>query len=251
MESRRYDQSNTASPRNHSPAFKAQVALEALKGEKTVAELATLHDVHSTQIVSWKNELLGRAAEVFGGGSNGESQSQERIRELNEKIGELTVEEDFLDRALGRSPVRAASDDRARRETDREAAVRAVGIEPDGVYYRPRPVPEADLRLMRRIDDLHLEFPYYGARRLARQLKRAGRETGQLHVKSLMRRMDSPCCTGSHAQAFQHGSPRSTSIFTTADAFTRRSATARPARCTSPTSARLWPQLPERGSRCL
>ena len=90
--------------RNHSPAFKARVALEALKSEKTVAELATLHDVHPTQIVSWKNELLGRAAEIFGSGSNGEPQSQEKIRELHEKIGELTVEKDFLDRALGRFP---------------------------------------------------------------------------------------------------------------------------------------------------
>ena len=90
--------------RNHSPAFKARVALEALKGEKTVAELATLHDVHPTQIVSWKNELLGRAAEIFGSDSNGESQSQEKIRELHEKIGELTVENSFLDRALGRFP---------------------------------------------------------------------------------------------------------------------------------------------------
>ena len=90
--------------RNHSPAFKARVALEALNSEKTVAELATLHDVHPTQIVSWKNELLGRAAEIFGSGSNGESQSQEKIRELHEKIGELTVENSFLDRALGRFP---------------------------------------------------------------------------------------------------------------------------------------------------
>ena len=90
--------------RNHSPAFKARVALEALKGEKTVAELATLHDVHPTQIVSWKNELLGRAAEIFGSGASGEFQSQEKIRELHEKIGELTVENAFLDRALGRFP---------------------------------------------------------------------------------------------------------------------------------------------------
>jgi transposase len=90
--------------RNHSPAFKARVAREALKGEKTVAELATLHDVHPTQIVSWKNELLGRAGEIFGSGSNCEPQSQEKIWELHEKIGELTVESSFLDRALGRFP---------------------------------------------------------------------------------------------------------------------------------------------------
>ena len=53
--------------RNHSPAFKARVALEALKGEKTTAELATQYEVHPTQITSWKNELLQRATEVFGG----------------------------------------------------------------------------------------------------------------------------------------------------------------------------------------
>ena len=49
-----------------------------------------------------------------------------------------------------------------------------LGLNWTGVYYQPRPVPEADLRLMRRIDELHLEFPYYGARRLAQQLKREG-----------------------------------------------------------------------------
>lgn len=83
--------------RNHSPAFKARVALEALKGEKTVAELAALHDVHPTQIVSWKNELPGRATEIFGNrSSNWKAQSQEKIRELHEKIGELTVKRDFF-----------------------------------------------------------------------------------------------------------------------------------------------------------
>jgi putative transposase len=58
-----------------------------------------------------------------------------------------------------------------------------------GVYYTPRPVSEADLQLMRRIDELHLEHPYYGARRLAKQLAREGFEVGRLHVGTLMRRM--------------------------------------------------------------
>lgn len=57
------------------------------------------------------------------------------------------------------------------------------------MYYQPRPVPQTDLQLMRRIDELHLQFPYYGARRLAEQLKREGYEVGRLHVRSLMRRM--------------------------------------------------------------
>jgi transposase-like protein len=90
--------------RNHSAAFKARVALEALKGEKTLAELAAQHDVHANQITTWKNELLARATEIFGNGASATPESQEKIRELHEKIGELTVERDFLERALGRFP---------------------------------------------------------------------------------------------------------------------------------------------------
>lgn len=92
--------------RNHSPAFKARVALDALRGEKTVAELAKLHDVHPHQITSWKNELLGRAAEIFGGAAGGTDPAadREKIRELHAKIGELSMENDFLERVLGRSP---------------------------------------------------------------------------------------------------------------------------------------------------
>ena len=58
-----------------------------------------------------------------------------------------------------------------------------------GVYYTPRPVPEEDLRLMRRIDELHLRWPFYGARRLARELAKQGFQVGRLHVATLMRRM--------------------------------------------------------------
>ena len=90
--------------RNHSPAFKARVALEALRGEKTLAELAAHHDVHANQITNWKNELLSRAAEIFGGAPTDSGGSPEKVRELHEKIGELTVERDFLERVLGRFP---------------------------------------------------------------------------------------------------------------------------------------------------
>ena len=58
-----------------------------------------------------------------------------------------------------------------------------------GVYYTPRPVREEDLRIMRRIDELHLEHPFYGARRLAKQLEREGFDVGRVHVTTLMRRM--------------------------------------------------------------
>lgn len=89
--------------RNHSPAFKARVALEAIRGEKTVAEIAAHHEVHATQVTAWKTQLLENATAVFGGEAVA-ADERERIRELHAKIGELTVERDFLDGALGKFP---------------------------------------------------------------------------------------------------------------------------------------------------
>lgn len=89
--------------RNHSAKFKAQVALEAIRGEKTIAEIAAHHEVHPTQVTSWKNEVLEKLVGIFGG-ENSNRDEKERIRELHAKIGELTVERDFLEGALGKFP---------------------------------------------------------------------------------------------------------------------------------------------------
>jgi transposase len=89
--------------RNHSPKFKAQVALEAIRGEKTIAEIAAHHEVHPTQVTSWKNEVLEKLVGIFGGESANRDE-KERVRELHAKIGELTVERDFLEGALGKFP---------------------------------------------------------------------------------------------------------------------------------------------------
>ncbi len=90
--------------RNHSPAFKARVALEALKGEKTVAEIAKQYEVHPNQVTSWKKELLDGVAVVFGGDPGESTMDREKLQELHAKISELTVERDFLAHALGRFP---------------------------------------------------------------------------------------------------------------------------------------------------
>jgi transposase len=89
--------------RNHSAKFKAQVALEAIRGEKTIAEIAAHHEVHATQVTAWKNQVLESLAGIFGGQTTG-TDDKERIRELHAKIGELTVERDFLEGALGKFP---------------------------------------------------------------------------------------------------------------------------------------------------
>jgi transposase len=88
--------------RNHSPAFKAKVALEALKGEQPVIEIAERFDVHPQVITKWKRQLLEGASAVFGEGGKGEEDGPE-VAELHAKIGELTMENDFLSKALGRS----------------------------------------------------------------------------------------------------------------------------------------------------
>jgi transposase-like protein len=90
------------SRRNHSPKFKARVALEALRGEATLAQLASRHGVHATQIATWRKQLLENAGEVFENGNPAVVDAESRIRELQAKVGELTMEKDFLSGALGR-----------------------------------------------------------------------------------------------------------------------------------------------------
>ena len=88
--------------RNHSPAFKAKVALEAIRGQLTVAELAQRHDVHPNQITQWKTQLLERATEAFA--TPGErAEAPIDVKTLHAKIEELTLENDFLERALGKA----------------------------------------------------------------------------------------------------------------------------------------------------
>ena len=90
--------------RNHSPAFKAKVAVAAIKGEKTLIELAQDFDVHPNQITTWRGQLLEGAAGAFGSdGSSGPAEPSIDVKTLHAKIGELTLVNDFLSGALGKA----------------------------------------------------------------------------------------------------------------------------------------------------
>ena len=88
--------------RNHAAAFKAKVALTAIKGEQTLAQLAERFDVHPSQITQWKDELLQRAVEVFATAAD-KSGSAPDLKALHAKIGQQALEIDFLAGALGRN----------------------------------------------------------------------------------------------------------------------------------------------------
>jgi len=90
--------------RNHSPAFKAKVALAALKGEATLSELAERFDVHAKQITMWKAQLAAHAATVFSEGGAPNAATPVDVKALHAKIGQQALEIDFLAGALGKSP---------------------------------------------------------------------------------------------------------------------------------------------------
>ncbi len=87
--------------RNHSPAFKSKVALAAVKGEQTITELSQKFDVHPNQIAQWKSQLLEQASSVLEQG--GTKEPSVDVKTLHAKIGELTLENDFLEGALTRA----------------------------------------------------------------------------------------------------------------------------------------------------
>ena len=96
------------SRRMHSPALKARVALAAIKGEKTHAELAQQFDVHPNQITIWKGQLLEGAAGVFGQDKAASVEPTIDLKALHAKIGELALENDFLSGALSKAGLLSA-----------------------------------------------------------------------------------------------------------------------------------------------
>ena len=96
------------SRRTHSPAFKAKVALEALREDMTLAELAKKHEVHPNQITDWKRQLVAASAETFDRGASKPEAAPPDLKELHAKIGQQALEIDFLSGALTKAGLLSA-----------------------------------------------------------------------------------------------------------------------------------------------
>jgi len=86
--------------RNHTPAFKAKVALAAIKNESTMADLSKRFNINQNMITRWKKQLLENSAEVFASKAGFSTDREAEIKSLQAKIGEITMENDFLSKAL-------------------------------------------------------------------------------------------------------------------------------------------------------
>ncbi|WP_434513533.1 IS3 family transposase [Dechloromonas sp. ARDL1] len=174
--------------RNHSPEFKAKVAIAALKGDKTLAELAQQFDVHPNQITDWKMQLLERSSVVFG-----EKPAKEigpDIQTMQAKIGQLTLENGFFRKGAhqgGHAERKKMIDRNHDLPVVRQCQILALAR--STAYYTPKPTSTEELALMRRMDELHLEFPFAGSRMLRDLLRNEGQPVGRKRIRRLMRQM--------------------------------------------------------------
>ncbi|WP_293653299.1 IS3 family transposase [Thiolapillus sp.] len=176
--------------RTHSAEFKAKVALAAIQGDLTLAELVKKFDVHANQVSAWKKQLLSGAPDVFGKGAKKQESAEETIQELHAKIGQLTMENDFLG-------TRARTDSRAQRKemVDRKEPLpvarqcELLELPRSTFYHVPKPVSDEELELMRLIDRCHLKYPFYGSRRIRDWLEDQGHRVNRKRIQRLMRTM--------------------------------------------------------------
>jgi putative transposase len=177
--------------KQHTAAFKAQVALAAVKGDRKVNELAGHYGVHPTLIHTWKKQLLAGADQVFGNGSKAAALDAEAEKaELFEQIGRLKMELEWLKKKSDRSPEHL----RLLVEADHpELSVRQqcelLGLNRSTLYYEPAAEPAENLRLMALLDREYTAHPFLGSRRLTQWLIEHGEAVNRKRVQRLMRVM--------------------------------------------------------------
>ena len=180
-----------AKRKRHSAEFKAKVALEAIKGVKTLQQLAKDFQVHPTQITIWKKQVSSQVAGLFKRGEAGAGEgAEEELRQANEKIGRLDVELDWLKKKWG------LSTEQKRQLIDANHSMLSiqrqcglVGLSRSAYYYTPAVESHENLQLMRLLDAQYLLTPFYGSRRMTVWLKAQGYPINRKRIQRLMRLM--------------------------------------------------------------
>ncbi|WP_237062796.1 IS3 family transposase [Loktanella sp. M215] len=176
--------------KQHAPEFKAKVALEALKGEATVSELASRFGVHPTMINQWKRALLDGASGVFErGGRKTPVIDEDQVRDLHAKIGELAVANFFFGKkaqTLGRE-VRRSMVERDHPDLSIGQQCALLQVSRSSFYYTPQGETEQNLALMRLIDVQFMETPFFGVRQMTWHLRNEGHAVNEKRIRRLMR----------------------------------------------------------------
>jgi len=146
--------------RRFSAKFKSQVALEALKGQRTLSELAQEYGVHANQIVQWKKKLQDELPDIFSRKRDKESKSQVDLEnELYRQIGQLKVELDWLKKSLVKFSIAERKEmiDPTTRDISIQRQCRLLNLSRSTYYYKNREVNDYNLHLMNHIDDQYLQ----------------------------------------------------------------------------------------------
>ena len=162
--------------RRFSEDQKAKIALEALRGGRTLQEIASKHQVHPNQVGAWKRQAVEGLGEVFSNGVERRRRDHEsEVRELHAKIGELVV---ARVRSMSRAERRAVVvRDHPVLSLSRQCRLLSIGR--SSLYYEPKGESAETLTLMRRVDELFLKYSFYGARQMVRHLRREGVHIGR------------------------------------------------------------------------
>ncbi|WP_099092664.1 IS3 family transposase [Acinetobacter larvae] len=172
--------------RNHSAEFKAKVALAALKGDHTLAELSTEFDLHQNQIIAWKNQLLEQSSSIFDQACPNKEPDID-LKALHAKIGHQALQIGFFRGCAqkNRATERQKMIDKTHKLSVRQQA-QLVQINRSTLYYKPKEVSSTDLSLMRLIDEIHLDYPFMSSRMIRDMLQRQGHQIGRRKVRRLM-----------------------------------------------------------------
>src|SRR3954451_13251467 len=178
----------TTTRKQYSPKFKARVAIEAIRGEKTLSQLGSQFKVHPIQIAKWRKSALEQLSDLFGDGRMRKGRKEEADSDaLYEEIGRLKVDLDWLKKksACSIEELRALVE-RGHPEISVRRQCELLGVNRSGLYYERLGESEENLRLMRLLDEQYTRTPFYGSRKMREWLATEGHTVNRKRVSRLM-----------------------------------------------------------------